>query len=682
MGLRFNIRGQPPTITFLDSGDRRVVIEATTSDRPREVSPPDTLDADRALHVDCTVLEFPELLLGHVRDHDGTISRTIVPDIDARLPASFQRIELHGSMKLFLEFDGPARILTTDDQLRIAFEHSTPVVLAVRSLADGPTTTVTTTAAGSDLLAALSTFGAGLLSTSAERSFPTMRQYPPRLELGTELSIPGSIEPPATGIRIEVPATTQSAFVVAPLAYYLGATLVPATESRIVTDHGFEYPLGTDSTFVEAVARVLKQTFLIDMIVRTEGFFEVPLSEREEIEPVLGSSVAALYDQPIDRRLEAYLTIPYADIADYVPSWPIVADVPSEVARIGLLTHLAYRLAIIRPTAGAHRLAPEEVRTRLLTERFSDAPASRGHSETHDWFQARPTSAIEHVWFGDGLAVGATKGVEVAYERTQETSPDPTIDITVVSNGDVGAAERREIGPIYEETAYLPQSIEIHHDLSVCTLAELLEQPVAFFHYIGHVDEDGFRCRDGHLNVADLDTVGPKAFLLNACDSYEQGISLVEGGSAGGIVTFSEVPDQAAGELGATMARLLHRGFPVKPAHAIARATTITGLQYLVVGDGGVDLAQSRHGPPVLCEAAAADEPQTYDVTMRGYLPTEIGMGILALPYLGEETYAIPPGEFTTMRVSAAELRGYLDRFDGPVMFDGRLCWSSDDLPA
>jgi hypothetical protein len=34
-----------------------------------------------------------------------------------------------------------------------------------------------------------------------------------------------------------------------------------------------------------------------------------------------------------------------------------------------------------------------------------------------------------------------------------------------------------------------------------------------FLHYIGHIDADGFECRDGRLDVRTLDRVGVDAFL-------------------------------------------------------------------------------------------------------------------------------------------------------------------------
>ncbi len=61
-----------------------------------------------------------------------------------------------------------------------------------------------------------------------------------------------------------------------------------------------------------------------------------------------------------------------------------------------------------------------------------------------------------------------------------------------------------------------------------------------FLHYIGHIDDDGFQCRDGRVDGTTLDQVGIGTFLLNACNSYDQGLGLVEQGAIAGIVPLNE----------------------------------------------------------------------------------------------------------------------------------------------
>jgi len=91
----------------------------------------------------------------------------------------------------------------------------------------------------------------------------------------------------------------------------------------------------------------------------------------------------------------------------------------------------------------------------------------------------------------------------------------------------------------------------------------------------------------------DLD-VGVSAFLLNACQSYQQGEALVHRGSRGGIVTLSDVANSPATQLGRIIARLMNSGFNLRAALYVAKRELITGHQYIVVGDGGTTICHSR----------------------------------------------------------------------------------------
>jgi hypothetical protein len=178
--------------------------------------------------------------------------------------------------------------------------------------------------------------------------------------------------------------------------------------------------------------------------------------------------------------------------------------------------------------------------------------------------------------------------------------------------------------------------------------------------------------------------VGVRAFLLNACRSYRQGHALVERGAVGGVATFADVADAGAVRGVRAMARLLNRGFPLGAAHAIASGESVGGGSYLVGGDGTVDVVQPRYGAPVLCGVRAVDgDDADYELTVRAYLPSGVGVGALAVPYVGDnEEYYLPPGRLDTFRLSEAELREYLAWFDDPVRRAGDLYWpDGTDVP-
>lgn len=684
MGVTFRGNPDTPGITFLDQvSDRQLRIETSDPVQCEAVAVPPAVVADVAVALQCRELQLPELPSGHIRGSDGSIRHTVPSNTTIELGSGKHVLELHLSMKLYVILQGPGQVFTDDGRLHVRLPHESGITAAVRSYAENPRERITTTERISDLLAALSHLGHGLQTLTVERSYPTLRSYPPVIELGEELSIPDSVDPPASGVNLVVPPDVASVYASAPVAYYLGATCIEGEEGRLVTDDGFEYELGTGRRLVGSLERVLKQCFLCDTVVRTEGFYELDLAVREAIEPMLDTDLRTLYDAPLSRRLESYLKPPFSDIAPYLPRWGLTADVPSHPSSVDLVSHLAYRLAIVRPAEYATKLTPQVARRRLLQRRFLDGPTRGEERAEPGIIEPADTDAIEHVWFGDGLPLGATLGVDGMYDRRQHSGENTgEIDVAVVLNGDIGSDEDESLSGAYCGSEYLPWSIERHRNLGIEGFRHLLETSCDFLHYIGHVDGEGFRCEDGHLDATEMDSVGPKTFLLNACNSYEQGVALVEAGSTGGVVTFGDVLDREAGQLGDTMARLLRRGFPLSPAHEIAREHVPIGVQYLVVGDGTCDLAQAPHGAPVLCAVEAVDGATDYDATFNAYLPQELGMGILALPYLGEQSYYLPPGNLCTVRVSLDELREAMAQLNGPVLLEDTLRWDADDIPA
>lgn len=108
-------------------------------------------------------------------------------------------------------------------------------------------------------MAAISALSSALKTTTCERSYPTLRGHPPRIECGDKLHIPDELSRPETGIRLEVPPSLENVFVAAPLVYYLGAEMVPGEKPRLVTER-FEYPLD-DFPLEREIERLLKQVF-------------------------------------------------------------------------------------------------------------------------------------------------------------------------------------------------------------------------------------------------------------------------------------------------------------------------------------------------------------------------------------------------------------------------------------
>ncbi|WP_435177849.1 hypothetical protein [Halorussus sp. AFM4] len=687
MSLSFDPTTGRRGVEIRDRIERRTyALRTSTSVSPTAADPGAfRFPVDEAVSIETAAVELPTFVAAYVRDADGEMLLQVNPGVDRQLPAGAYDIELCAPMKLYLAVDGPLSVTASDDGIRFGFGGETTVRVGARSHHERPAATVTTTEDPRDVMAALSTFGSALKTTSPERSFPTLRGHPPLLELGDELRVPDDLDAPDTGVRVELPAERRRAYVAAPLAFYLGAELVPGGAPRIVTDEGFEYPLDGPQGYEETVARTLQQTFFLDCITRTEGYYPVELHEREAVEPLVDLDFADLYDRSLAERLEAYLSVPFEVVADHVPTWKLTTHVDPAAENVSSLPFLVDDLAVVR-TPDTRRTAASSsnpavagiARDGTVTDGGEFTRSTAESSESVPVVEPERTDSVEQAWLGDHAPVDASKATTTAFRNRLDQETDAgDIEIAVVCNDTAMGEERDIAAEVYGSRESLPFDVTVHRDLTTDRLREVLAEETAFLHYIGHIDDRGFECADGHLDAADVDAVGAEAFMLNACQSYDQGMALIDAGSVGGVVTLSDVINSGAVRVGKTMVRLLNRGFPLRAALNIAKTRSIVGNQYIVVGDGNVDIVQTESGIAVLCRLETGKEE--YELTTTSYLSDSKGIGAITTSVLGDENKShLVSGDIDTYTLSKAELRTFLTLENVPVIVDGEFTWSRE----
>ncbi|MFW5958416.1 MAG: hypothetical protein ACOCQ3_00280 [Natronomonas sp.] len=588
-------------------------------------------------------------------------------------------LELITQIKTYLLLDGPLEISVNPLETRIELEETKPVVIGAVSWHDRPATTVTSTSSPVDMMAAISTFGSALKTTSPERSFPSNRGHPPAILLGESLDIPSIVESPNTGIKIEIPPTYDAVFAVSPLAYYLAAEVVPGSTPKLVTSTGFEYRLDSADNIEKGVEQVLKQVFLSDCITRTEGVYEIEMRERNILEPHLNFNFAALYDRPLAEQVETYLSVPYAVVADSIPEWRLTVHVQPDADTVEQIPYVVDDLAIVRSTTGVdgtETVGPEPVdsfsRNGLLTRSSADTEMTASRS----YVELRSDSSLEQAWIGGSIPIGASKLTMEAFKnRLDREANTGDISITVVLNDPRMDEESELVDEIYGDRDDLPFDVQIYDDLHCDELRETLRADSSFFHYIGHIEHDGFQCSDGTFDASTLESTGVDSFLLNACNSYEQGIRLIEAGAVGGIVTLSEIINTGAIQIGETIARLLNSGYPLRAALSIAREESLIGGQYIVVGDGGMTVTQAPSRTPNLLDISV--EPDVYNVDIYTYATDGAGLGSVYKPHIaGNDEYYLSSGKIGEFHVSKEELSAFLELENVPVRNDGDLHWS------
>ncbi|OYR78221.1 hypothetical protein DJ77_01700 [Halorubrum ezzemoulense] len=654
------------------------------TDRP--VDPRRRPESDHYFPVDASVavetgaIEIPRVAVVQARDADGVL---LTRGDCYEMPRDTYHVGIDPApTKLYLTFDAGFSVSTTDRTTRIDLDTPGTVGLGFRSLHQTPAGTITTPTDPESLMDAVSLLGSALQTTSPERSFPTLRGHPPLIEPAEEFRVPERVEPVESGVRIVVPPEYRFLYPVVSLAYYFAADVVPGDAPRIEGD-GWTYPL--EPGFEERTARVLRQSFHMDCLARTEGFYPVDLHERETTG--LDLDWKRLYNLPLAERLGEYLEVPFEDIKPELPQWTLTTDVRPDPENVEMLPFVAGELSIVRSPetvtpvdddggVGVGFFGGADRSPSAATKR--EVPVG-GVSAQTEFVRPEPVDTVEHAWVGDGVPLDANKATLDAYHRRLEAGQveQSRISVLVVCN-DEQMREEGNVADLYGLRDMVQFDIEVRHDLTRTEMRETLESDVDFLHYIGHVDDRGMQCADSYLDLTDEDLeIGVSAFLLNACQSYQQGEALVHRGSRGGIVTLSDVANSPATTLGRIIARLMNSGFNLRTALHVAKRELITGHQYIVVGDGGTTICQSRSGIAVVIDIKSNDE--SLDFKMCAFPNGPYGVGSLYVPNITNTTknYVVPSNAVFNS-VSDNQVRESLELETVPVFYNGELDWSDN----
>ena len=704
-GVEFAAVAEQPGLLVSDLIERSQFVLSTPDRVQFRESDPDMLrfPADAAVRVRTDSLAM-ETVSVCVRNDDGELLARTEHFADRTFPVGTYSIELFAPIKLYLRVDSSLRVVSDATQTRLEFGDTIDVVVGARSHHKRPAATVQTTDQPRDAMRAVSLLGSALKTTSVERSYPTLRGHPPLVERGAEFEAPPGLESPDTGVTIELPETRRHVYVAAPLSYYLGATVVPGDTPQITTDTGFVQELGTGEDFQTGVERTLKRTFFLDCLTRTEGYYQVDLHERNALEADADVDLdfADLYGRPLGEQLEAYAAVPYEAITAHAPTWKLTAHVAPTASNVELLPFVANDLAVVtsptpEPTTGSATQAdavegflrrphgpppssPEsEPASAAAAGSFTRSAGSQPRDATtrqRTYVRPPETDALEQAWVGSGIPIGASKASLPAYQNRLSRDPvEGDIGITVVCNDPRMAAERSAVEAVYGSRESLPFDVRTYYDLPSDALAAVLQTDTEFLHYIGHIDAEGFQCSDGALDVGTVDDVGVDSFLLNACQSYEQGMELIEAGAIAGIVTLNDVINEGAVDIGQNLARLLNYGFPIRSSLEVARRDSYVGNDYIVVGDGNFNVAQPQGALPNVCEIINTGD--TYTIKYTTYPAGKFDIGSNVVPFFSDDTpYYLCSGTADTFELSQAELENFLSLETVPVLLDGRLRWS------
>jgi len=680
---RFEATAEPTGVRIVDPVES--VEFAMETDRPVDPTriDPEVFDVplDTAAVVETGEVRFPHYVGVVVRTRDGGQVATVSSVDERRIQPGTYTIELSKTrVKLYFQVDGAVTVRTHDDRAGFDFGSRTRVRIGARSYHQTPAATITTTADPTDVAQAVSQFGSALKTTSPERSWPTLRGYPPLVEVGDTLAVPDSLSSPETGVSITIRPRLTDCFAVAPLAFYLGATVRTGSEPRLRAD-GREWSLTAGSDLAATATDILQRQFTLDCVVRTAGLYDLDLVERVEVEPQLPFDLEAMYEADLPKRVAAFMDVPRGRIADAIPRWKLTADLVPSADRLESIPHLAAELAAVRCPDPA---TLEDPRLRQQVDPPDEAATGtesvRSARETWDEQLVYPprSASVEHVYLGEGVPVGTSEMSATAYERklNRDVSDGTGIDITVVGPAN-RTGEGESVARIYAQDGLESFDTTVLAAPATSELRAALGSDTDFFHYVGHLDERGIECADGFVDVRTVDDVGADLFFLNGCTSFAQGRAMVNNGAAGGIVTVADVFDSVATHVGETLARLLGQGYSLCSAiRVLGAATAFPAEIYTVVGDGSAVVTTNESVVPFGFRLSWDDGL----VAVPFCFPTEKAPpGSVTVPFAAEDgRYVIASGDGAPIETTVDAFVANLDTEPYPVFFDDELHWSPD----
>ncbi|MFB6146910.1 MAG: hypothetical protein ABEJ08_04415 [Halobacteriaceae archaeon] len=611
-----------------------------------------------------------------VRRLDGPTDRPeLRPGADRDLGAGQWVLRASASADLAARFPGPATVRWPEDgRVAVSVPGPTRFTLAARDRARTPAETLTVSPTPDAVARAVTRAGRTPLTTGPARSGPWMRPHPPRIDLTPSnggLAVErGPVAEAATDVAVSVPGRLSAVYAAAPLAYYLGADLVirPGPPRLVAPAAGVDRSL---DPVASSVASILPRVVWLDCLLRDAPPSGPVTADRLD---ALGAD-PGLAGAPVGERLAAALAAPEDAVDAVFPEWPLAVYVEPTIDRAPALSALLDGPSLVFPPE-TDDLSGKRRIERSLSEFYRAGPP--GDVRSPELVRPVLQAADLHGWIAPDVPVDVFRASTAAYEHRWQRNDDASpLSVALVLNDPSMAGERVDAAAAYRERAAArPVDVTVHECLSRSELARVVEGGTDLLHFIGHCEVDGLRCTDGTLAVDDLDAPAVETFFLNACGSHHEGECLIETGAVAGAVTYREVLDAQAAQVGAAFAGLIVRGFSFERAVGIARRRILMGTDYAVLGDGTHAVAESPRGSPMLVRVEdCADGPARFEVTVESPHERETG-GCYRPPFGGASTRLC--GEDAVRRLDRDEVASLCAGVEAPVVYDGEFCWSDE----
>ncbi|ERG87972.1 MAG: hypothetical protein J07HX5_00113, partial [halophilic archaeon J07HX5] len=425
------------------------------------------------------------------------------------LPRATYRVTLQrDSLCVYAQFTEAVEMIKRPDETWVvSLAHPSQVSFAVRDTSDRPRGVVTAGSTPEEIARALSTLSAGLRTATPDRSFPSLRVHPPRIEIGDGTTIPASVREriPKTSIELSVPASIEALLSVAPLAHYLCAEITVTDCSQPVLRAppvGFERRLPPGPELSATVSEILERTFWLDCLVRNAGPHGVDLAAIDRARDAgFDAELDTLYAASPAERLQRYFEADFEPAAEVFPRWQTAAVVEPTVESIKSLPRLAFALARVYPSDG-YAVSDESVGTGSTPP---TEPPSMG-----------PNGARVGCRVVSGAPSGPLTTTPSALHRFTRDADDGSFRVVLADSTDGRVdntlADRPELtdAGIRVESKQAPTRAEFQAALA---------DPPGLLYYAANNAGSGIECADETVSLTDLPSCVADVVILDMPDS-------------------------------------------------------------------------------------------------------------------------------------------------------------------
>ena len=591
---------------------------------------------DRAVSFEAESLEFPEYASVVVRDVDGDHVARLDEPMD--LPRGSYSIEVNGATKVTIrvtDVEISAGGAAGPGPVTLSFDRPRTVSVGGRSLHTRPEATITVPDDPTALTEAVSVLGSSIKEFTPERSWPTLRGYPPRIERGDSLDIPSPLTVPDTGVEVVVRPTYADVYRLSTLSYYLGARMTTGDAPAIRLDNGYEERLPTEGRALEErVTELLKTWFFLDTLARTEGYVPSDRYAYEEVGPSLPFYPPNLAGRTMSERLMEYFEVDHETIAPYLPAWPTEAVLRPAPAGAELLPHLAHVLAPVRVRGRTDPLQPAEPMAVATSPQSPTDPRDierSGGTTANEEPQSVTTPGREQMSGvpspdTEPLRAGASVLTPTAYENRlrRQVSERGSVAVALM----MGDPERaRTVRASLSEPATLDgvESFSVLASPSPELVVETLSDPGLDIAYCGAgVRSDALgSVGDGDCGSRSGEAIRNEAPALTVFEDTVDTAAGVDAVDRGGLSAVLADGRVSADRI-RTLIGLLSAGYPVGTASELA--TSDEGVDVRYAGDPATAVATDR-GHATQLYACRPISDDRFRVSVQSLVSTEVLSG-------------------------------------------------------